>query len=515
MTQSPYQTHQNSYQNSQFQLQVSPYQSLQYGSPYQSQQYSNNPIIQSPFQSLILSNDYQSSVHHNVYSSSSSIPQLEYAPLVNQQSKFPQPDSGLIVPVFQKGDDLIDAINHMMSFLTAGEDKTFFCLWVLLGPTLLEHVEANSEKQRLLFCYNAKGRDTLSKQCTKPKRKRNDSWFKDKVLLVQAQANGQILHEEELAFLADPGIAEGQAIQTVITHNVAYQADDLDAYDSDCNKLNTAKVSLMENLSHYGSDAVAEVVPSSEQSNVMNHSETEITSDSNIIPYSHVNDTLTAELERYKEQVKVLKEGQNIDLKSNDTVSDPYNTYVNVHECEKCLQLDFVEKEIYDKLFRSFTTYEKHCISLEVDTQLNQEIFQRNNFVSNQSAPSFDQYFEINELKALSPKKMTRPYYSRKCVALEEDYQTTDSALRKPYALELKHLAFVTLVYSRETRISKTNIHVSKSKVLKSVSANKKEPSQSWGFIVSDVPSSSLDEFRSSKLFLVRARRSLRVTKEY
>nr|GEX53178.1 hypothetical protein [Tanacetum cinerariifolium] len=27
--------------------------------------------------------------------------------------------TGLVVPVFQKGDDLIDAINHMMSFLTA------------------------------------------------------------------------------------------------------------------------------------------------------------------------------------------------------------------------------------------------------------------------------------------------------------------------------------------------------------------------------------------------------------
>ncbi|GJW67500.1 hypothetical protein Tco_0121924 [Tanacetum coccineum] len=35
--------------------------------------------------------------------------------------------------------------------------------------------------------------------------------------------------------------------------------DDLDAYDSDCNKLNTAKVALMANLSHYGSDALAEV----------------------------------------------------------------------------------------------------------------------------------------------------------------------------------------------------------------------------------------------------------------
>ncbi|GJS41637.1 hypothetical protein Tco_0566680 [Tanacetum coccineum] len=37
----------------------------------------------------------------------------------NQQPKFPQLDSGLIVLVFQKGDDPIDAINHMVSFLTA------------------------------------------------------------------------------------------------------------------------------------------------------------------------------------------------------------------------------------------------------------------------------------------------------------------------------------------------------------------------------------------------------------
>nr|GEU46186.1 hypothetical protein [Tanacetum cinerariifolium] len=95
-------------------------------------------------------------------------------------------------------------------------------------------------------------------ECTKPKSKRDKSWFKDKVLLDQAQANGQILHEEELAFLADPGIAEAQTTQTVITHNVAYQADDLDAYGSDCDEINTAKVSLMANLSHYGSDNLAE-----------------------------------------------------------------------------------------------------------------------------------------------------------------------------------------------------------------------------------------------------------------
>ncbi|GJV51125.1 hypothetical protein Tco_1446866 [Tanacetum coccineum] len=76
---------------------------------------------------------------------------------------------------------------------------------------------------------------------------------------VNSQANCQILHEEELAFLADLGITEGQATQTVITHNVAYQVDDLDAYDSDCDELNTTKVALMANLSHYGLDALAEV----------------------------------------------------------------------------------------------------------------------------------------------------------------------------------------------------------------------------------------------------------------
>ncbi|GJT54407.1 hypothetical protein Tco_0989461, partial [Tanacetum coccineum] len=68
--------------------------------------------------------------------------------------------------------------------------------------------------------------------------------------------------------------------------------------------------------------------------------------------------------------------------------------------------------------------------------------------------------------------------------------------LRIPSTLDNKTpKPVVTLVYL------KTNGPVSKSKVFKSVSANKKEPSQSWGSIVSDVPSSSLAECRSSKLF--------------
>ncbi|GJX72424.1 hypothetical protein Tco_0309595 [Tanacetum coccineum] len=228
----------------------------------------------------------------------------------------------------------------------------------------------------------------MSKQCTKPKRKHDDSWFKDKVLLVQAQANGQILHEEELAFLADPGTAEGQAIQTVITHNAAYQADDLDAYDSDCDKLNTVKVALMANLSHYGSNALAKVhnldnvnnnminqavqnhnkqlfriltlllysqyVHETQQavvhnsnsstqhdtllSSVIEQLKTQVINCTKInLDNKSVNDTLTVELKRYKEQVKVLKEGQNVDSKGRDNISD---------SCEQSIEIDRLKQTI-------------------------------------------------------------------------------------------------------------------------------------------------------------------------
>nr|GFD33154.1 hypothetical protein [Tanacetum cinerariifolium] len=135
-----------------------------------------------------------------------SAPQIEYAPIAYNPSEFSSHETGLVVPVFQKGDDPIDAINHMMSFLTS-------------------------------VVASRGGRTTCR--------------------LVH-QGNGQVLQEEELDFLADPGTAESSSNQTVITTNAAYQADDLDAYDSDCNELNSAKVALVANLSHYGSDTLAE-----------------------------------------------------------------------------------------------------------------------------------------------------------------------------------------------------------------------------------------------------------------
>ncbi|GJS62122.1 hypothetical protein Tco_0656906 [Tanacetum coccineum] len=153
----------------------------------------------------------------------------------------------------------------------------------------------------------------MARQCTEPKRKR-----------------------DAMKFLADPGIPEGPVTQTVITNNAAYQADDLDAYDSDCDDITTAKVALMANLSRYGSDVLSEVPHSehtnndmlnqrvqemsySEQTHLVNYPENEITNAMILSVFEQLshqvtncnkvnkdnliaNESLSAKLERYKEQ---------------------------------------------------------------------------------------------------------------------------------------------------------------------------------------------------------------------
>ncbi|GKA07447.1 hypothetical protein Tco_0686671 [Tanacetum coccineum] len=74
-------------------------------------------------------------------------------------------------------------------------------------------------------------------------------------------------------------------------------------------------------------------------------------------------------------------------------------------ETELLNKKDFVDKETYDKLCKCFTTLEKHCITLEADSQLNQENFQQENSVLNHNALSFTQLFELSELRAQSQAK--------------------------------------------------------------------------------------------------------------
>ncbi|GJW47708.1 retrovirus-related pol polyprotein from transposon TNT 1-94 [Tanacetum coccineum] len=171
---------------------------------------------------------------------------MEYAPTAyqQQQPEFSQPDSSLVIPVFQKGDDPIDAINLMMSFLNAVGDKNTYAA----GTTRKYTPGASGSNTGTNGWY-------LLTNC-----KGEGHYCQVRVLNPAEKASGQALTEEEIAFLADPGLPDIQTSQTVITHNAAYQADDLDAYDSDCDELNSAKIALMANLSRNGSDALTEVV---------------------------------------------------------------------------------------------------------------------------------------------------------------------------------------------------------------------------------------------------------------
>nr|GEZ39133.1 hypothetical protein [Tanacetum cinerariifolium] len=163
--------------------------------------------------------------------------------------------------ISKHGDDPIDAINHMMSFLTLVVTSRY--------PTTNNQLRTSSNPRQQATIND--GRVTIQP--------------------IQGRQNHMS---------ADPGTAESSTNQTIVTANAAYQEDDLDAYNSDCDELNSAKVALMANLSHYGSDNLAEVnnlnnmpthlipqemhvLSTSEQSTILAQSNPKSTSDSNII----------------------------------------------------------------------------------------------------------------------------------------------------------------------------------------------------------------------------------------
>nr|GEX91994.1 hypothetical protein [Tanacetum cinerariifolium] len=227
----PYQHHQQSYHQPQFQQQASTYQTSPYATSYHTPQF----VSQGSSSSLNLSifypmNDISSSVNQNAFMASSSAPQIDYAPIAQNPSEFSSPETGLVVSVFQKGDDPIDAINHMMSFLIAVVTSRY--------PATNIQLRTSSNPRQQATINN--GRVTIQ-----PIQGRQSSMSASSSRSFASGSGGasgkqRVLQEEELEFLADPGTAESSSNQTVITTNAAYQADDIDAYDLDCDQLNSA-----------------------------------------------------------------------------------------------------------------------------------------------------------------------------------------------------------------------------------------------------------------------------------
>nr|GEV56295.1 putative ribonuclease H-like domain-containing protein [Tanacetum cinerariifolium] len=368
-----------------------------------------------------------------------------------------------IVQLLMQGDDPIASLSKAMTFLTAVASSRFPSTNNQLrtssnprnqatiqdGRVTVQQVQrrqgqsysstgyksnaTSSEKNnaggqvRVVKCYNCQDEGHMARQCTQPKRPRNATWYKDKAMLAEAQEAGQILDEEQLPFLADPGVPNGQVVQTIIP-NAAFQTEDLDTYDSDCDGISNAKAVLMANIFHYGSDLISKV-PHSEtylndienqsvhamqdfkQSPVVDFSDNEIHSDSNIISYSqylqetqlatvqdttlqaqqdslilfvieqmskqminHVNnwekankeqnnESVTADLERYKERVKTFEQRLNINLSSREKMIDSQMDGMIKEKIALKEQVDSLEqnlsKQIKEKkcLLQTFTVF--------------------------------------------------------------------------------------------------------------------------------------------------------------
>nr|GEX21118.1 hypothetical protein [Tanacetum cinerariifolium] len=196
-------------------------------------------------------------------------------------TKSPFMDSGLAIPVFSPGYDPIAFLNKEMAFLIAIVSSRF-----------------PSTNHQLRTSFNLRNHATIQDGKTN-------------------------LDEEQLAFLADPEIPDGQAIQTIIPNNDAFQTEDLDTYDSDCDDISNAKAILMANISNYGFDVLLEET----QQETVQDTNLQAQQDSMILSViekmskqmiNHVNNwekankdqnskSVIAELERYKETVKTFE----------------------------------------------------------------------------------------------------------------------------------------------------------------------------------------------------------------
>ncbi|GJW01347.1 hypothetical protein Tco_1556598 [Tanacetum coccineum] len=158
-------------------------------------------------------------------------PLQSYAPPVVQQPPTFQPDIGLAIPTFLPTDDSIASLNKAMIFLSH-----------------------------------------MAKQCIARKRVKDSKWFKDKMLLAQAQEAGVVLDEEQQDFLAD-SLEETNDCEDLQLQAIAnFKTDHVDTYDSDYDEEATVNAIFMENLSpvgslnddtvapRYDSDTVSEIV---------------------------------------------------------------------------------------------------------------------------------------------------------------------------------------------------------------------------------------------------------------
>nr|GEV55917.1 copia protein [Tanacetum cinerariifolium] len=224
------------------------------------------------------------------------LPPDVYALVNHHKDEFPQMKSGLSVPTFLLGDNLIAFLNKVMVFMST--------VFSLRFPPTNNQLRTSSNPRNQATIQD--GRITIQQVQGRQGQNVVGSGYQGN----SSGSRGNLTRkaktmkcynyqdEEELVFLADLGIADGSADQT-FTHNAVFQTN-----DSDCNDILSAAAVLMTNLSNGDPKTVSGVQYSdyaqndmftqsvhelqySEQSPNVFYPDVELTSDSNVIPYSH------------------------------------------------------------------------------------------------------------------------------------------------------------------------------------------------------------------------------------
>ncbi|GJY55004.1 hypothetical protein Tco_0446668 [Tanacetum coccineum] len=131
-------------------------------------------------------------------------------------TEFPQLDSSLVIHVFYTRNDPISCLNKAMAFLSAVAASRFPSTNNQLRTSFNLRDQVTIQDGRVTV-QQVQGRQGQSYVGTGNKGYATSSW------------GNNAGDEEQLAFLVDPGILDGQATQTTIPNNAAFQTEDLDA----------------------------------------------------------------------------------------------------------------------------------------------------------------------------------------------------------------------------------------------------------------------------------------------